>query len=91
MLRYRLTPVDQRYNVAIFNHVAICPDLYKEAIYSLSFSTRIPSNLLSKRSKSLSSSKIKNSLKDIAEIDAAIKGLSDKSPWQSIRDLALNF
>ena len=36
-------------------------------------------------------SKIKNSLKDIAEIDAAIKGLSDKSPWQSIRDLALNF
>ena len=48
-------------------------------------------DLLSKRSKSLSSSKIKNSLKDIAEIDAAIKGLSDKSPWQSIRDLALNF
>ena len=36
-------------------------------------------------------SKIKNSLKDIAEIDAAIKGLSDKNPWQSIRDLALNF
>ena len=48
-------------------------------------------DLLSKRSKSLSYSKIKNSLKDIAEIDAAIKGLSDKSPWQSIRDLALDF
>ena len=39
----------------------------------------------------ISSSKIKNSLKDIAEIDAAIKGLSGKRPWQSIRDLALNF
>jgi head-tail adaptor len=35
--------------------------------------------------------KITKSLKDIAEIDAAIKGLSDKSPWQSIRDLALHF
>ena len=34
---------------------------------------------------------VENSLKDIAEIDAAIKGLSDKNPWQSIRDLALNF
>ena len=48
-------------------------------------------DLLSKRSSSLSYSKIKDSLKDIAEIDAAIKGLSDKNPWQSIRDLALDF
>tara|TARA_B100000886_G_scaffold9552_1_gene6142 strand:+ start:102 stop:1073 length:972 start_codon:yes stop_codon:yes gene_type:complete len=48
-------------------------------------------DLLYKRSGSLSYSKIKNSLKDIAEIDAAIKGLSDKNPWQSIRDLALDF
>ena len=48
-------------------------------------------DLLTKRSKSLSYSKIKKSLKEIAEIDAAIKGLSDKSPWQSIRDLALDF
>ena len=48
-------------------------------------------DLLAKRSKKLSPFQIKNSLKEIAEIDAAIKGLSDKSPWQSIRELALNF
>ena len=47
--------------------------------------------LLAKRSRNLSSFQIKKLLKEIAEIDAAIKGLSDKSPWQSIRDLALNF
>jgi DNA polymerase-3 subunit delta len=45
---------------------------------------------LSKRAKTLSSAKIKKSLKDVAEIDMAIKGLSNKSPWQSIRDLALD-
>ena len=48
-------------------------------------------DLLSKRYNGISYSKIKNLLKDIAEIDAAIKGLSDKNPWQSIRDLALDF
>lgn len=48
-------------------------------------------DLLAKRSKKLSPFQVKNSLKEIAEIDAAIKGLSDKSPWQSIRELALNF
>ena len=31
------------------------------------------------------------SRKDIAEIDTAIKGLSEKNPWHSIRELALNF
>ena len=45
---------------------------------------------LSKRARTLSSAKIKKSLKDVAEIDMAIKGLSNKSPWQSIRDLALD-
>ena len=48
-------------------------------------------DLLAKRSKKLSPFQVKNSLKEIADIDAAIKGLSDKSPWQSIRELALNF
>ena len=48
-------------------------------------------DLLSKRAKEIPNSKIKNSFKDIAEIDASIKGLSDKSPWQSIRKLALDF
>ena len=36
-------------------------------------------------------SSTKKSLKDIAEIDTAIKGLSEKNPWHSIRELALNF
>ena len=47
--------------------------------------------LLSKRANDLPRVKIKTGLKDIAEIDASIKGLSDKSPWQSIRDLAMKF
>ena len=47
--------------------------------------------LLSKRAGKISNSKIKHTFKDIAEIDASIKGLSDKSPWQSIRKLALDF
>jgi DNA polymerase-3 subunit delta len=46
---------------------------------------------LSKKARNTSRAKIKNSLKDIAEIDTAIKGLSGKNPWQSIRELALNF
>lgn len=46
---------------------------------------------LSKKAQNTSRTKIKNSLKDIAEIDTAIKGLSGKNPWQSIRELALNF
>lgn len=45
---------------------------------------------LSKRAKEVSLSKIKNSLKEIAEIDASIKGFSNKSPWQSIRDLVMD-
>ena len=48
-------------------------------------------DLLSQRAKNISGSKIKSALIDIAEIDAAIKGLSRKNPWQSIRELALNF
>ena len=48
-------------------------------------------DLLSQRAKNISGSKIKSALIDIAEIDSAIKGLSRKNPWQSIRDLALNF
>ena len=48
-------------------------------------------DLLSAKAKKLPRSKIKKSLQDIAEIDSAIKGLSDKSPWQSIRELALDF
>ena len=46
---------------------------------------------LSKRAQKTSRAKIKKSLKDIAEIDTAIKGLSEKNPWHSIRELALNF
>lgn len=46
---------------------------------------------LNEKAKRLSRSKVKKSLQDVAEIDAAIKGLSDKSPWQSIRELALDF
>ena len=38
----------------------------------------------------MSLSKIKKSLKEIAEIDSSIKGLSKKSPWQSIRDLVID-
>ena len=45
---------------------------------------------LSKRAREISLSKIKKSLKEIAEIDSSIKGLSTKSPWQSIRDLVLD-
>ena len=48
-------------------------------------------DLLSDKANKIPRTKITKSLKDIAEIDAAIKGLSDKSPWQSIRDLALYF
>ena len=48
-------------------------------------------DLLSQRAKNISGSKIKSALIDIAEIDSAIKGLSKKNPWQSIRELALNF
>jgi len=48
-------------------------------------------DLLSQRAKNISGSKIKSALIDIAEIDSAIKGLSRKNPWQSIRELALNF
>ena len=48
-------------------------------------------DLLSQRAENISGSKIKSALKDIAEIDSAIKGLSKKNPWQSIRELALNF
>ena len=33
----------------------------------------------------------KQSLLEIAEIDASIKGLSSKNPWQAIRDLAITF
>ena len=45
---------------------------------------------LSKRAREISLSKIKKSLKEIAEIDSSIKGLSKKSPWQSIRDLVID-
>ena len=48
-------------------------------------------DLLSQRAKRISRSKIKSALQDIAEIDTAIKGLSKNNPWQSIRELALNF
>ena len=48
-------------------------------------------DLLSKRANEISIRKIKSGLKDIAEIDSSIKGLSDKSPWQSIRELAVKF
>jgi len=45
---------------------------------------------LSKRAREISLRKIKKALKEIAEIDSSIKGLSTKSPWQSIRDLVLD-
>ena len=48
-------------------------------------------DLLSQRAENISGSKIKSALIDIAEIDSAIKGLSRKNPWQSIRELALKF
>ena len=44
---------------------------------------------LTRRVNELSKSKIKESILKIAEIDASIKGLSSKNPWQAIRDLAL--
>jgi len=46
---------------------------------------------LNKRVNQLTKSKIKQSLLEIAEIDASIKGLSSKNPWQAIRDLAITF
>ena len=46
---------------------------------------------LNKRVNQLTKSKIKRSLREVAEIDASIKGLSSKNPWQAIRDLAINF
>ena len=46
---------------------------------------------LSSRVKQTSKAKIKFSIQEIAEIDSSIKGLSSKNPWQSIRDLAINF
>lgn len=46
---------------------------------------------LNKRVNKLSKNKIKQSLVEIAEIDASIKGLSSKNPWQAIRDLAITF
>ena len=46
---------------------------------------------LTRRVNKLSKSKIKQSLLEIAEIDASIKGLSSKNPWQAIRDLAITF
>jgi len=46
---------------------------------------------LTKRVNQLTKRKIKQSLLEIAEIDASIKGLSSKNPWQAIRDLAITF
>ena len=46
---------------------------------------------LTKRVNQLSKSKIKQSMLEIAQIDASIKGLSSKNPWQAIRDLAITF
>tara|TARA_B100001175_G_scaffold99144_1_gene83970 strand:- start:1380 stop:2351 length:972 start_codon:yes stop_codon:yes gene_type:complete len=46
---------------------------------------------LNLRVNQLTKSKIKQSLLEIAEIDASIKGLSSKNPWQAIRDLAITF
>ena len=46
---------------------------------------------LNKRVNQLTKSKLKQSLLEVAEIDASIKGLSSKNPWQAIRDLAINF
>jgi DNA polymerase-3 subunit delta len=46
---------------------------------------------LTKRVNQLNRRKLKQSLLEIAEIDASIKGLSSKNPWQAIRDLAITF
>ena len=46
---------------------------------------------LTKRVNQLTKRKIKQSLLEISEIDASIKGLSSKNPWQAIRDLAITF
>ena len=46
---------------------------------------------LTKRVNQLNKKKLKQSLLEIAEIDASIKGLSSKNPWQAIRDLAITF
>ena len=46
---------------------------------------------LTNRVNQLSKSKLKLYLLEIAEIDASIKGLSSKNPWQAIRDLAITF
>ena len=46
---------------------------------------------LTKRVNQLDKKKLKQSLLEIAEIDASIKGLSSKNPWQAIRDLAITF
>ena len=46
---------------------------------------------LTKRVNQLNKKKLKESLLEIAEIDASIKGLSSKNPWQAIRDLAITF
>jgi len=46
---------------------------------------------LTKRVNQLTKRKLKQSLLEIAEIDASIKGLSSKNPWQAIRDLAITF
>jgi len=46
---------------------------------------------LTRRVSQLSKNKIKQSMLEIAEIDASIKGLSSKNPWQAIRDLAITF
>ncbi len=46
---------------------------------------------LTKRVNQLNKKKLKQSLIEIAEIDASIKGLSSKNPWQAIRDLAITF
>ena len=46
---------------------------------------------LTKRVNQLTKTKMQQSLLEIAEIDASIKGLSPKNPWQAIRDLAITF
>ena len=46
---------------------------------------------LTKRVNQLNKRKLNQSLLEIAEIDASIKGLSSKNPWQAIRDLAITF
>ena len=46
---------------------------------------------LTKRVNQINKRKLNQSLLEIAEIDASIKGLSSKNPWQAIRDLAITF